>query len=72
MGELDMEASNKLASQLERLEACDLSGMGFEARVRHQQRVDDLRAQLARELPARCSESSCDKPLITVGEPVGE
>ena len=36
-----------LESQLERLLACDLSEMGYQARVRHQQRIEELRVQIA-------------------------
>ncbi len=39
-----MGESSKLETQIERLLAQDLSKMGYQARIRHQQRIDDLRA----------------------------
>ena len=42
-----MSEAAKLESQLERLLAQDLSQMGYQARIRHQQRIEELRAHRA-------------------------
>lgn len=42
-----MNKAEKIKRQLEQLLAQDLSGMGFQARVRQQQRIEELRALCA-------------------------
>ena len=46
-----MKEAAKLESQLERLLGQDLSRMGYQACIRHQQRIEELRALRAAESP---------------------
>lgn len=39
-----MKEPTKIESQLDRLLAQDFSQMGYQARIRHQQRIEELRA----------------------------
>ncbi|MCH7591629.1 MAG: hypothetical protein IH989_02460 [Planctomycetes bacterium] len=39
-----MRQPTKIESQLDRLLAQDFSQMGYQARIRHQQRIEELRA----------------------------
>ncbi len=60
-GRFALEKATRLKHQLERLLAQDLSEMGHQARIRHQQRIE--------ELAALCTPMLDSDPTITPGGP---
>jgi len=56
----------KAQRQLQQLLALDLSGMGYEARIRHQQRIETLKAECDREAESRELNTPAVEPTGTI------
>ena len=62
-GKCPVNDQSKTQRQLQQLLAQDLAGMGYEARIRHQQRIEALKAE--------CAEGSANAQIETnASEPV--
>ena len=64
-----MEKAGRLKRQLEQLLAQDLSEMGYEARIRHQQRVEELRDLCTAMALSILGGSNEEQPLSTSARP---
>ena len=63
------DMNTKLDSQLVHLLAQDVSKMGYQARIRHQKRIDDLRARRDAKPMEECVASNEERSLVTPDQP---
>jgi hypothetical protein len=62
-----LDVRHRLQQQLEQLESKDFSDMGYEARIRHQRRIDALKAEIEALAPE--AESSPPAEPVPPGRP---